>query len=319
MKPPFVMATVAVVALGAGVLGYFWASGRIDSSRRAELEAIEVYSDFLARVRAERQQRPALDAKLKGVADRTLGPSAESVDSGLRSRLNRIGEELRLADLAVSTDADKERVGTPARSEFTAKERSLRDQPDFVEVRGSISGEGTLDQAMRLVHRIEVEPWLKRIDQVRLDPVKAGERVKVLVRMTTLFVEGVSGQPVAQASGEALATFAKYAGFAQRNPFRVPPPPAPPPPPVVQKTPAPPPGFPWNQWKLTGRLDGPLGAEACMRNTATNATMTLAPGAKLSDAEFVGFDGGAALFRLAEAHFRVELGATMDQRAAVQR
>ena len=319
MKSTMLMAGVATASLGAGLLGWLGGSGRLTGARAQELAAIEVYTSFLERVREERQQRPVLDAKLKSVADRTLGPSAESVDGGLRGRLNRIGEELRLADLAVSTESDKERIGTPARSEFTAKERSLRDQPDFVEVRGSISGEGTLDQAMRLVHRIEVEPWIKRVDQVRLDPVQGGERVRVLVRMTTLFIEGVSGQPVAQASGEALAAFSKFVPFAQRNPFRVPPPTPAPPPAVAQKSPPPPPTFPWNQWKLTGRLDGPLGSEACFRNTATNATMTLAPGGRLSDAEFVGFDGGAALFRLAEAHFRVELGATMDQRESVTR
>ncbi len=314
MRTPILVVGVALSSLLAGTLSFLIASGRLGSARSAQLEAIGVYSDFLGRVRAERQQRPALDAKLRAVVDRTLGASPEVVDSALRSRLNRIGEELRLADLAVSTEPDKERVPTPARSEFTAAERSLRDQPDFVEVRGSISGEGTLDQALRLVHRIEVEPWIKRIDQVRLDPTHTGERVRVLVRMTTLFVEGAAGQPVGQASGEAIAGYGRYAALAQRNPFRLPPPA---PPPVVQKPAPPPPSFPWNQWKLTARLDGPLGAEACLRNTATNATLTLAPGGRISEAEFVGFDGTAALFRLAEAQFRVDLGATMDQRVPI--
>lgn len=309
---------VLLAAAVAGLLGYLGASGRLSSARASELEAIGIYTEFLERVRAERQKRPAIDARLREVADRTLGPSAEIVDSALRSRLNRIGEELRLADLAVSTDAEKERVPTPARSEFTASERALRDQPDWVEVRGSISGEGTLDQAMRLVHRLQVEPWIKRIDQVRLDPTKGGERVKVLVRLTTLFMEGVAGQPMPPASGEAIAEFARFQPFVERNPFRVPPP-APPPAPVVAQKPAPPPpSFPWSQWKLTGRLEGPLGAEACLRNTATNATMTLAPGGRISDAEFVGFEADDAIFRLAEALFGVPLGGTMDQRRPIE-
>lgn len=309
-----VLGGVGAATVLAGVLGYLGASGRLTAARATQLEAIDVFVPYLERVRAEREQRPALDGKLRAVADRTLGPSAESVDSGLRGRLNRIGEELRLADLAVSTDAEKERVPTPARGEFTVAERKLRDEPDFVEVRGMISGEGTLDQAMRLLHRLEVEPWIKRIDQVRLDPSKTGERVRVLVRLSTLFMEGVSGRPVPTPGAEAMATFAKYSSFAQRNPFRLPPPPVAPPPAVVQKTAPPPAGFPWHQWKVTGRLDGPLGVEAHLRNTTTNATMTLTPGAKIADAEFVRFDADAAVFKVAEAIVLVDLGTTMDQR-----
>jgi len=318
MTRTMIIGIVALVCVVAGTLGYFAASGRLSSVRGAQFEAITIYTRFLERVRAERQQRPALDARLRGVADRTLGPSAETVDSGLRGRLNRIGEELQLGDLAVSTEAEKDRVPTPARSEFTPSERKLRDQPDFIEVRGMISGEGTLDQAMRLIHRLDVEPWMKRIDLVRLDPSNTGERVRVLVRLTTLFVDGVSGKVVPAPSAEAMSGFARYASFALRNPFRLPPPPAKPPPRVVQKPAPAPTGFPWDQWKVTGRLDGPLGIEACLRNVATNATLMLAPGARISDAEFVRFESDTALFKLADALFFVELGATMDQRRAVE-
>jgi len=318
LKRSVFISLVAAASVIAGVLGYLGASGRLSSTRAKRIEAIGTFGPYLGeRVRAERLRRPELDAQLRAVADRTLGPSAESVDSGLRSRLNRIGEELQLADLAVSTDAEKERVPTPARGEFSASERKLRDEPDFVEVRGMISGEGTLDQAMRLLHRLDVEPWIKRIDQVRLDPSKSGERVRVLVRLTTLFMEGVGGRPVPPPSADAMSTYSKYAAFAQRNPFRVPPPPTPPPPAVAQKPVAPPTGFAWSQWKVTARLDGPLGVEACLRNVATNATLTLAPGTRISDAEFVRFDDDSAVFKLSEALFRVDLGATMDQRREI--
>lgn len=314
MKRSVVIGAVIAASAVAVALGYLGASGRLTGARSEQLARIDLFSGFLERVRAERQARPAVDARIRKVADRTLGPTAESVDSGLRGRLNRIGEELQLADLAVATDAEKERVPSPARSEMGRIDRKLRDEPDFVEVRGMISGEGTLDQGMRLLHRLEVEPWIKRIDQVRFDPTKGGERVRVLVRLTTLFIPGLSAAPVPPPSAEAMSGYGRFAPFAQRNPFRLPPPPAPPPAAVVQKQAPRPPGFPWNQWKLTGRLDGPLGVEACLRNVATNATMTLAPGARLSDAEFVRFDADAALFRLSDADFLVDLGATMDQR-----
>ena len=196
---------VAGACVVAGALGYLASSGRLSSVRSKELAAIDVYTSFLERVRAERQRRPAIDARLRSVADRSLGPSAESVDSGLRGRLNRIGEELQLADLAVSTEAEKERVPTPARSEFQPAERKLRDEPDFIEVRGMISGEGTLDQAIRLIHRLDVEPWIKHLDVIRLDPSKSGERVRVLVRLTTLFIEGMNGKAVPAPSAEAMS------------------------------------------------------------------------------------------------------------------
>lgn len=322
MNRAFAIGGLALAVLGAGALGYVIKSERFMQSRAKIFANIDTFTEFLKRVRAEREQRAALDARLRAVAERTLGATTESVDSALRGRLNRIGEELQLADhdLAVATDAEKDRVPTPARAEFTSKERALRDQPDFVEVHGMISAEGTLDQAMRLIHRIHVEPWIKRIDQVRLDPTRNGERVRVLVRVTTLFIEGVGGPPVPPPNAEAMAGYARYAPFAQRNHFRVPPPPPPPAPPataVVQATKPPPPAFAWNQWRVTGRLDGPLGVEACLRNTSTNATLTLAPGARIADAEFVRFERDGAVFKLAEALFRVDLGATMDQRVTM--
>ncbi|MBX3354180.1 MAG: hypothetical protein KF724_00600 [Phycisphaeraceae bacterium] len=314
MRRSLIIGAVVAGSLVAGALGYMGASGRLSNARTQELERIGRFIDFLERVRAERQARPAVDARIKSVANRTLGPNAETVDSGLRSRLNRIGEELQLTDLQVATEAEKERILSPARSEMTRLDRTLREQPDWVEVRGVISGEGSLDQAMRLIHRLEVEPWIKRLDQVRLDPGRTGERVRVVVRLTTLFLEGVIGQPVPPPSAEAMSTYARYQPFVQRNPFRLPPPPPAPQPAVVQKPAPRPPGFPWNQWKVTGRLDGPLGVEACLRNVATNATLTLAPGTRISDAEFIGFEIDAALFKMADALFLVELGATMDQR-----
>ncbi|MFO0895771.1 MAG: hypothetical protein U0574_12550 [Phycisphaerales bacterium] len=321
MKRFILPVSVVVAAVLAGVGAYLGASGRLGSRRAQALQDGETHRLVLETVRKERTERPALDASLRKVADRTLGASAEATDSALRGRLNRIGEEIGLADLAVATEPDKDRVLTPARAEFRAAgaEKRLRDEPDFVEVRGSISGEGSLEQVMRLVHRIQVEPWIKRVDSVRFDPVKGGERSRVTVRLTTLFMEGISGAPVPPPSAEALAGFSRYQALAQRNPFRLPPPPKPAPPPAPPPGPAPPPpSFPWNQWKLTGRLDGPLGAEACLRNVATKATATLAPGARIGDAEFVRFEEDRAVFRQGEVLFGVELGATMADRQAVQ-
>ena len=62
-----VLVALAAAAI-AGVLGYLGASGRLSSARNTELEAIAVYTQFLERVRAERQQRPAIDASLRAVA-----------------------------------------------------------------------------------------------------------------------------------------------------------------------------------------------------------------------------------------------------------
>lgn len=306
-------------------LGYVVGAGSF-SSERASLESDRADAvAALASMREENAKRPQLDRELQSFVDRTFGSDLDAADSALRSRLNRIGEELRLLDLSVKTDRATVRP-SPAKAEFQARgsQKALRDEPDFVELPATMSGEGTVDQAMRLVHRVQSEPWLKRLDGVRFEQSKAGERVKVTIKLTTLFLPGKKPKADARPSDAERAAieqaFERFRAMANANPFRVPPPPAPTPPTAVavpQPTPPSPPpqlGFPYDQWLLTGLVDGPTGIEAWVRNPTTGERRELHVGHVIGEITFTGSNGDIAEFSLGQERFRIQVGLPLSTR-----
>ncbi len=308
--------------------GYLVGGGSFTAERAALESSRSDAVTAIAAMREEGAKRPQLDRELQSFVDRTLGGDLDSVDSALRSRLNRIGEELRLLDLSVKTDRATVRP-SPAKAEFQPRgtQKQLRDEPDFVELPATISGEGTVEQAMRLVHRVQNEPWIKRIEGVRFEQSKAGERVKVTVKLATLFLPGKKTKSdVRPTEAERVAieqSFERFRTMANANPFRVPPPvkPAPPAPAVAQSAPpAPPPtlGFPYDQWQLTGIVEGPAGTEAWVRNPVTGERRELTVGQIIGEITFAGSNGDVAEFTLGRDRFRVQVGTPLNARSPVQ-
>ncbi|MFO0827954.1 MAG: hypothetical protein U0572_07355 [Phycisphaerales bacterium] len=306
---------------GAGLLagsllgGFMVGAKRLSSERAQAEEELRTYQRAIEETAKEASARTKLDREIAAVVDRTLGSDQELADSALRSRLNRIGEEIRLMDLRVSTGTATKRA-TPAKRTLP-KPKDPRDLDDFVELPATVSGEGTIEQALQLVHRIDVEPWIKRIDSVRLEELKQGERIKVTVRLTTLFLPDRKGRGDLKPTEGALASFERLRPIVNANPFRVPQP-AKPATPVAAAQPTPPAapsGFPYEQWRLTGVVTGPLGAEAWLKNSATGEQRQLAPGQQIGDVVFVGCDRDLAEFRQGENRFRVQVGGAMNERA----
>jgi hypothetical protein len=321
---------VVVWTVGAGaiaftsVVGYVLGAGTFSAERAQLVARLNSANGGIAKVADQTRQRPSLNRAMQGFIDRTLGSDSGSSDGALRSRLNRIGEELRLLDLSVKTQAPVIRF-SPAKSAFEAKgsQKTLRDEADFVEVQATISGEGTADQVLRLVHRIEHEPWIKRIDQVRFDQTKGGERLRTTVKLTTLFLPGKKPKSDPRLTEEERValeqSFERYRPIANTNPFRVPVPvkvdagptavaqaPVQPPPPQL--------GFPYDQWQLTGLVDGPAGIEAWVRNPVTGERRELQVGQVIGEIAFVGVNGDVAEFSLGQDRFRVQVGTALSAR-----
>lgn len=335
MRAPLAFAGAALVA---GTLGWLVHSGRVTSlsgfDRAAVNADIERSTDFLRSVRAEREKRGELDKRLAAAVNRTLGERTDAVDTALRARLNRIAEETGVRDLMVATNAAVERK-SPARQEMVrlGLTRAQRDEPDFVELRATLAGEGAADQVLRLVHRIAVDPMLKRVEALRLDPVKDGSRIRVTIRLSTVFVPGSEPAALPGApSAEAIASFSKYAGLAARNPFRVPAPTAGAAQ-VAAASPAPAAGgeataapaaaapadvgvgpFPYGQWLLTGVVDGPAGTEAYFRNAATGEARVLRVNESIAEFAFVGLDADAARIAAGGATYKVRVGDSLEAR-----
>jgi hypothetical protein len=318
-------ASLAIAGLAIG--GYVKGSGRFSEERAKAVRDESTYRAALLEIRDERTKRPKLDAGIRSFVDRTLGDTAEACDAQLRSRLNRLGEEVGLRDLRVTTGSASTRT-SPAKADFgrSGRDRGLRDETDFVELDATLTGEGSLEQVLKAIHRIDIDPWIKRIDAIRLDGLREGERIKLSLQLTTLFLPGLERAVDLKVADSDLGGFVRYRGFVEANPFRVPAPP------VVAKSPpaaapapgpaapapesAPPPvvGFPYDQWQLTGLVSGPTGQEAFLRNTADQRSATLIPGQSLGDVTFLGFTADLAEFAAGESRFRVQVGSSLSSR-----
>lgn len=335
----------SVVVLVAIVIGSTVAYRTISAwylqPRHLVLKRIETAQSTLSEHARSNRESAALERTTAEVVNRTLGSNLEAVDHRLRTRLNRLAEQSRIQGVSVGTEGGGRPRLSPARSSVFRSYRALRDELDFVEVEGWISGVGTLEDVVRLMTAIAVEPWIKRIDRVQLDPRDNGERLNVSLRLTTIFLpgreplaesgsaSGTNGNGLASRRPEADELLSKYAALVNSNPFRVPPPPQAvasrdrqrPAPPV----PAPPPAFPFGEWLLTGVAQGAPTAvdgngtrwEAWLRHHPSGETRVLALGETLDAMTFVEVQDDHAQFDLAGQRFAVAIGTTMDKRIPV--
>jgi hypothetical protein len=312
--PLLVLAVVLV-----GFVGWLFGSGHLGGTRAELLTRRGTFVNAMQAVRTQRKDRPELDRRESVFIDRSLGGSMESVDSRLRERLYALGSVAGLSDLSVSTTgtASSSR-GTPARREFDRRgtQRVLRDEIDFVEVGATVVGEGTLEQVLRMIGWLDADGWIKRLVQIQMNPNADGSRIRLTLRLTTLFLPNrVAGA----LPGPGELDQARITSLAGLNPFRIPPPPppetpvAPPPDPVVS-TPAPKPPenrFPYDSWVLTGVAIGPDGPEAWLRNAKSRKRRTLRPGGSIGEAVLVRIDGDEATFKMSEASFEVRIGRSL--------
>ncbi len=306
-------------------LGWSATVGSYLAQRATLQEKIDSHAKFRDDARSERRLQPRLEAQLQEYADRTLGGDLQSVDHRLRSRLNRVGEEIGLKALTVGTGSATSHV-SPARSQFRGRSRvvnlrALREEIDFVEVQGWISGHGSLEQVVRLIDRVQAEPWLKYVDQVKLDPKENGQRVDVTLRLKTLFLPGRAPSkailgPYDTEVATAAAIPERYAALIKANPFAVPPPKPAAPPVAARKPPAPPP-FPYGQWILTGVAESDGIGEIWLLNHKSGESRRLAVGESLHELVLAAAQGDRAEFQIEQERFSVAVGQNLLQRTSV--
>ena len=325
---------IAIAVVIGSSLGYLVGENRLSEERTKALSESDMYIGVLTKARADRDGRAALDKKITGAADRTLGPSLELVDSEVRRRLNRVCEELGFSEFSVTTGTSVAR-GTPAKKEFKRpEERKFRDEPDFVEVQASITASGRADQVFRLLFRVDAEPWTKRIESMRLDPTADGGAVRLSIRLTTIFLPGRAPKSVLVVDPAVLASANRFDQLFDQlfasNPFRIPPPP--PPTTVVAVLPgtastvdvgagaelpviAPSGAFPYGEWMLTAVVEGPSGPEAWLRHVPSGAALTLVPGTPVGELVLRAVEYDFAVFDAPGGSCRVQIGNNLTQRA----
>jgi hypothetical protein len=338
MRRHWFAATIVLGVLVGASTGYLMGEKRFATERTDQLAKIDRYRQVLTDAVAKQKERPQLDAKLQGLADQMLGPSLESVDSEVRRRLNRVCEELGLNDFSVTTGTSIARQ-TPAKKEFKGREAAaFRDQIDFTEVQATVLATGSVDRIYNLIFRVGTEPWLKRIESIRLTPQADGQAVRLTLRLTTPFMPGRSASSPLVADPARLQAADRYAALFASNPFRVPSPPVAPPvvvtnqratPVAPQPTgenssqtapalPAADPGFPYGEWQVTGVVEGPGGAEVWLRHLPTGATLAIQPGTAVGELVFrrAEYDG-SAVFDSPSGACRIQVGTNLTQRSPV--
>ncbi len=300
---------VVLAAVGVGIV--LWGAVRFGwyAPRAAELN--ERLAEATSRVQSNQEaldNNARVQRQLRDIVDRTLGSNVESVDHRLRTRLNRIAEQLELASPSVSTGRPTARQN-PARLVFPRTAPELRNEIDFVELDGSISAEGTLEQVIALVDRIEAEPWIKRIHSLRIDPRDNGQRFAVTARLTTLFLPGrsPSQQPTEPYDAERME---RFVSLVQVNPFHLPPPPA--------TASEPPPQRPQQvarqveRWMVTGIAHGPDGIEAWLRNARSGESRRVGIGERVDDAVLVAANRDEAEFERHDQRLVVAIGGILS-------
>jgi len=289
---------------------------------RTELSSdIERYHGILDQFREERRDKyPPIEADLSEIVDRTFGHDRETVEAGLRARLNRLAEQCQLAESAVAT-------GRHAVEESPAKRamprNPKRDHPDFAELEATISGTATLETSVRLIDAIENEPWIKRIDSISLDPRQGGSAFDVTVRLTTIYLPGRKPDPARVFPTYSGEEFGRMLAFVNANPFvkperavavarESPSPPQPVPAPVPAPT------FPYENWRITGVVHGSSGWEVWLLNAATQQSEALSIGQSVGDAVLVSASDEEAVFELGESRFLIRVGSTLGERMPVE-
>ena len=285
-------------------------------TERGELvKRIAAVKADLENIREAKLDQRRIDAEHQSYIDRTLGGDLETVDHKLRSRLSRLVEHAELQNKSVGPTGGARTILSPAKSVFRGAQRELGEDPDFVELECPVSGVGTLEQVLKLIDSIEAEPWIKRIDELRLDPSDNGAKVRVDLRLTTLFMP----QRKPSGNGSAMTVSAprteRFAALVSHNPFRVPPP-SPNPPPDKPAT-AGPAEFQYGQWQVTGIAQTAVGPEVWLRNAQGKQTKYLNVGDKLHEMVFVRTDGETAEFQLGVQRFSIAVGKNLNDRTPV--
>ncbi len=328
---------VGIVAALVVAGGGWYAADRVYLSpaaeKRAELATLRGDVDALseALIRGERVRE-----RWGAITSRMLASSNQEVEHLVRTLVSRAAEEAGLRDVVLSHGEPRVETNpaTDRRSRLSKRLRdAIDDGPGFRVLRGTVRGSGSIEEVVRALALLEAQPWMHRIESVRVEP--SGRDRKVLgltVAFATMFAPGARVEspaadgPLVEPGGERLASLMKMVGS---NPFVAPPPPPPAPEPepvrVVDKPTAPPapPPPPYDRWRVAGVVETSGGAgegagarvEVLMVRSDTGESRVLTPGEGVVGFTLESVEGESAVFAGLGQRWMVGVGQTLAARA----
>lgn len=329
-----------VVILGALVVvgGGWYAADRVYLSpmadKREELASLVGDVDALteALVRGERVRE-----RWSEITSRMLASSDQEVEHLVRTLVSRAAVEAGLKEVVLS-HGEPRLEANPATDRRSRLSKRLRDAieegPGFRVLRGTVRGSGSIEEVVRALALLEAQPWMHRIESVRVEPSGRDRNLLGLtVAFATMFAPGArvespaADELLVEPSGERLASLMTMVGS---NPFVAPPPPPPQPPEpeparVVEKpaaAPAPPPP-PYDRWRVAGVVETSGGAangagprvEVLMVRSDTGESRVLTPGQAVVGFTLESVEGESAVFAGLGSRWTVGVGQTLAARA----
>lgn len=298
------MIILAIVA----VVGAWMVWGIVDSTlfgpRAALRQDISEAKSRITNWRRAVDDHDRVRDAIAGVSAMSLGGTGEEVDHRLRARLNRLCEAVGLQSVTIGTGRMVVRE-SPAKSKFRG---DLADEVDLVEVEGWVSGQGTLAQILELVDRLEVEPWICRVELLRLEAKDNGRIFMARIDLRTIYLPDATVEEPVFAEYDSSRR-AVIVAAAASNPFSVPQPEVPSrplPQPSNEQTPS-------GQWLVTGVVQGSGKTEVWLRHDRTGERVQLVAGDRLGSLMLVAADGEWAEFKENERNFFVQLGTLLDE------
>jgi hypothetical protein len=297
---------------------------------------------LLDEIAATNQRAEVIDEALSGqfeIADRAraiaataLGSNLSEVSARFRDGLSRIAETSGLKNVLVDHGEPRE-PQNPARM-ISGVPAWLKSQlrssgSDFLVLRGTVKGSGTLDQALRAVALLQAQSWAHRIEGITLRSASTKEgqpsRCEVTVEVVTMIPPGATAgeltisllderanavitsivgkdsirralAPVGQAASEVTVV----APTEQT---------ATPPTPIAFA--------PYEEWRLTGIASGRTGVQAFFVNIKNNQQVTVQRGGVVLDAVLIEASGERAVVEISGRKFELRNGQTLDLRKPV--
>jgi hypothetical protein len=264
-------------------------------------------------------------ARWQAVADRMIASSDQEAEHLVRTLASRVGAEAGLREVVVSHGQPRA-PSNPAGDRRSRVARSLRsaieEREDFRVLRGTLRGEGSLEQVIDAMLSLDAQPWAHRIESVKIEPAgRDRDTIELVMGFATMYATDTRTGGAAGVLPIDPGADTRVAALRQTNPFVVPAAPPAPPPETVVVAPAPavPPPPPYDQWQVSGVLRTVNAAseettEVILVRRDTGETRSLHPGETLLGFELVRVTDSGAVFGFEARTWTVLVGDSLASR-----
>jgi hypothetical protein len=295
------------------------------SPRNAILDQIDAAQADIASLQKMLDGEYDLRKRGKEIGTTMLAAMQDTLEHRFRSGLSRIGEQEGLTGVVVDHAQPTDQLNPllSVKGVPPSLKTALRRTPDFQLVHGTFKGIGTLEQVLRAAAVVQAQPWVHRVESFSIKPQGTGrEKFDLQMSVATLYAPELLGktEPEPQVVPAGAEAEPQWRAVVAKNVFRRPTPVDGARPVEVAQAPADGQGpapqvfAPYEDWKLTGVMNGRGGIEAFFTNVKTGAKVTVERGGQVLDAVLVEGSGEQVIVEIGGKRFVLSNGQTLAAR-----